>query len=146
MGTNYYFRRDDNRTRYSLGKAYALARRLRQRGSIVVTEQDAPVEIDQAIAVDAVEFDARALARIIEISHAEDGDPERWIAPTGRDRSGASLRLLDLAIDVARWSEGMPISLVSEGDFEDWEDDEAWDEGGCSTRQFEDRRGEREAP
>lgn len=134
MGTNFYFRRDDNRTRYFMGKDYALARRMGRRGPIVITQGGRDI-LDVASAVMrqgrvlATTMDAGDLASLIEVGRIEDGyGSERRVAPTGRDEHGNSLHLIALALDVARWSDGMPISLVSEDAFEDWEEDESWDE------------------
>ncbi len=138
MGTNYYFRRDDNRTRYFMGKDYALARHLERRGRLVVTQTAARDVTEIASAVDrqgpvtATVISARDLAALIEIGRAKDGYSERQVAPTGRDRHGTSIRLLTLALEVARWSSGMPISFVGEDAFEDWQDDDSWDESAST--------------
>jgi hypothetical protein len=128
MGTNYYFRRNDNRTRYFMGKEYALARRLERHGPLVVTHTAVSGVAEIASTVERRGLDARELAALIEIGRIEDGYSEYQVAPTGRDKHGTSLRLLALALDVTRWSGGMPISFVSEDRFEDWQDDDAWDE------------------
>ncbi len=139
MVTNYYFRRDDNRTRYFMGKEYALARRLERRGPFVLTQTTARDVAEIAVAVQrqgailTTAIDARALAALIEICRIEDGySSEHQVAPTGRDSQGTSLSLLALALDVARWSDGMPISFVSEDGFEDWQDDDSWDENAST--------------
>jgi hypothetical protein len=137
MGTNYYFRRDDNRTRYFMGKEYALARRLERHGPLVVTQTAVHGVAEIASTVKPQSLDVRELAALIEIGRLKDGYSECQVAPTGRDKHGTSLRLLALALDVARWSDGMPISFVGEDRFEDWQDDDTWDEN-VSTAEHED--------
>lgn len=118
MGTNYYFRRDDNRIRYFMGKAYGLARTLETQPPFAVVQRGV---LPMGIHV----YD---LAKFIEIGWIADGHSERQVAPTGRDNHGTSISALTVAHDVARWSDGMPISFVSEEGFEDWHDDPSCDE------------------
>jgi hypothetical protein len=117
MGTNYYFRRDDNRTRYFMGKVYGLARTLETQLPFVVVQRGV---LPKGLHV----YD---LAKFIEIGWIADGYSECQVAPTGRDNQRTSIRALTLAHDVARWSDGMPIHFVSEEGFEDWHDDPSWD-------------------
>jgi len=123
VGTDFYLRRADDRTRYFLGKSYALARYLEGLSPFVVTDQEVPGVVSLAV---------RDLAELVEIGAREDGDPEALLAPTGRDEHGTSLRLIALAEDVARWSGGRPISLVAEDGFDDWHEDDAWDADASS--------------
>lgn len=97
MGTDYYFYRNDNQTKYFMGKMYALARYLQHQGPIVVMSND-----------------TRNLAETIELACLEDGDSESQVAPTGRDCAGTSIHFMTIALDIMQWSDGMPISLVSE--------------------------------
>ncbi len=128
MGTNFYFRRDDNRTRYFMGKAYELARIFGPASPLTITEGDRPGDICTS------HVTARDLAEFAEIASSEAGCWETQIAPTGRDEHGTSRHLLALALDVARWSGGMPISFVDEDDFERWQDDPSWDRNASTAR------------
>lgn len=125
MGTNYYFRRDDDRTRYSAGKQYALARRLRPRGQFTVSIE---ASIPMAPATGRIDIvDVRDLAEMMKIAYREDGHSDLQIG-----------RWDVVALDVARWSRGMPISFASEDEFENWKDDDSWDDDastfGIATR------------
>jgi len=124
VGTDFYLRRADDRTRYLLGKSYALARYLEGLSPFVVTEREIPGVVSLAV---------RDLAELVEIGAREDGNPEALLAPTGRDERGTSIRLLALARDVARWSGEMPISLVAEDGFDDWQEDDSWDVDASSS-------------
>lgn len=116
MGINYYFRRDDNRTRFFLGKNYALARMI---GGVTLWVSGP--EIGNLASQFALAFSA-------EYSRSRIPD---W----GRDASGRPSYFVALATEIAQWSAGQPIRLVSESRFDDWHDDAAWD-GEASTTSF----------